>query len=48
MFRPAILILNGLGNGVLRLVGLRPGHGEGARYSTAELNLLVQASQKRA
>lgn len=45
-FRPAILILNGLGNGVLRLVGLRPGHGEGSRYSTAELNLLVQASQK--
>ncbi len=45
-FRPAIVILNGLGNGVLRLVGLQPGHGEGAQHSTAELNLLVQASQE--
>lgn len=45
-FRPAILILNGLGNGVLRLIGLQPGHGEGAQHSTAELNLLVQASQE--
>lgn len=45
-FRPAILVLNGLGNGVLRLLGLRPGHGEGAQHSTAELNLLVEASQQ--
>jgi CBS domain containing-hemolysin-like protein len=45
-FRPAILVLNGLGNGVLRVVGLQPGHGEGAQHSTAELNLLVQASQE--
>ncbi|MDP4024130.1 hemolysin family protein [Methylobacterium sp. NEAU 140] len=46
LFRPAILVLNGLGNGLLRLIGLRPGHGEGAQHSTAELNLLVQASQE--
>ena len=46
VFRPAILFLNGLGNGVLRLFGLRPGHGEGSLHSTAELNLLIQASQE--
>ena len=46
VFRPAILFLNGLGNAVLRLFGLQAGHGEGALHSTAELNLLVQASQE--
>ena len=44
VFRPAILFLNGLGNGILRLCGLQPGHGEGGQHSTAELNLLVEAS----
>ncbi len=37
VFRPAIVFLNGLGNGVLRLCGLRAGHGEGGHHSTAEL-----------
>nr|WP_280113484.1 hemolysin family protein [Methylobacterium nodulans] len=46
VFRPAILFLNGLGNSVLHLFGLRSGHGEGARHSTAELNLLVEASRE--
>ncbi|NEU13068.1 HlyC/CorC family transporter [Methylobacterium sp. BTF04] len=46
VFRPAILVLNGLGNGIVRLFGLQAGHGEGALHSTAELNLLVQASQE--
>ena len=46
VFRPAILFLNGLGNGVLRLCGLEPGHGEGGQHSTAELNLLVEASRE--
>ncbi|KQO91490.1 hemolysin [Methylobacterium sp. Leaf90] len=46
VFRPAILFLNALGNGVLRLFGLQPGHGEGSLHSTAELNLLIQASQE--
>ena len=46
VFRPAILFLNGLGNGVVRLCGLKAGHGEGALHSTAELNLLIQASQE--
>lgn len=46
VFRPAILFLNGLGNGVLRLFDLQAGHGEGSLHSTAELNLLIQASQE--
>jgi putative hemolysin len=46
VFRPAILFLNGLGNGVVRMFGLQTGHGEGSLHSTAELNLLVQASQE--
>jgi len=46
VFRPAILFLNGLGNGVLRLFNLQAGHGEGSLHSTAELNLLIQASQE--
>lgn len=46
VFRPATNLLNGLGNRVLRLLGLQPGHGEGAQHSTAELKLLVQASQE--
>lgn len=46
VFRPAILFLNALGNGVLRLCGLEPGHGESGQHSTAELNLLVEASRQ--
>ena len=46
VFRPGILLLNGLGNGVLRLFDLQAGHGEGSLHSTAELNLLIQASQE--
>ena len=46
VFRPAIFVLNGLGNGVLRLFGLKPGHGEGSHHSTTELNLIVQESQE--
>ena len=43
---PAIVTLNGLGNLVLRLCGLRPGTGEGSLHSPEELKLLVQASQE--
>lgn len=46
VFRPAIMFLNRLGNSVLRLFGLEPGHGEGGQHSTAELNLLVEASRE--
>lgn len=45
-FRPAIVTLNGMGNLVLRLVGLRGGEGEGANYSPEELKLLMAASQR--
>lgn len=46
VFGPAIHLLNGLGNGVLRLLGLRPGEGEGHLPSPAELSLLVTASHE--
>ncbi len=46
VFRPAILVLNGLGNAVARLFGLEPGHAEGRLHSTEELKLLVAASKE--
>src|SRR5262245_20524975 len=46
LFRPAIGALNGLGNLVLRLCGLRPGTGEESLHSPEELKLLVSASQE--
>ncbi|WP_347261352.1 hemolysin family protein [Rudaea sp.] len=47
VFRPAILALNGLGNGVLRLFGLRAGSGEeGALHSPDELRMLVAESRR--
>ncbi|TAM11858.1 MAG: HlyC/CorC family transporter [Nevskiaceae bacterium] len=46
VFRPAISLLNGLGNLVLRLVGLQPGAEGGARHSTDELKLLIGASRE--
>lgn len=46
LLKPAILFLNGLGNLVLRLCGLRPGAGEGSLHSPEELKLLIQASQE--
>ncbi|MER8972694.1 MULTISPECIES: hemolysin family protein [unclassified Mesorhizobium] len=46
LLRPAILALNGLGNLVLRLCGLRPGTGEESLHSPEELKLLVAASQE--
>ncbi|MDE1993088.1 MAG: HlyC/CorC family transporter [Rhizobiaceae bacterium] len=46
LLRPAILVLNGLGNLVLRLFGLRPGAGEGSLHSPAEIKLLIAESQE--
>lgn len=46
IFRPAIYVLNGLGNAVLRLCGLEPGYAEDRLHSTGELKLLVQASRE--
>lgn len=43
---PAIVSLNGLGNLVLRLCGLRPGTAEESLHSPEELKLLVAASQE--
>jgi CBS domain containing-hemolysin-like protein len=43
---PAIVTLNGLGNLLLRLCGLRPGAGEALLHSPEELKLLVAASQE--
>lgn len=45
LFRPAIFVLNGLGNAVVRLFGLEPSHAEGRLHSTEELKLLVAASR---
>ncbi len=44
ILKPAILLLNGLGNQVLRLVGLSGGSGEGTLHSPEELKMLVAAS----
>lgn len=46
LLRPVILTLNGLGNLVLRLCGLRPGTGEEMLHSPEELKLLVAQSQE--
>ena len=43
---PAIVTLNGLGNWLLRLCGLRPGTAEEALHSPEELKLLIAASQE--
>lgn len=46
LFRPAVQVLNNLGNLVLRLLGLSPGSGEELLHSTEELKLLVAASHE--
>ena len=46
LFRPAIAILNGAGNLILRLAGLRPATGEELVHSVEELRFLVTASRK--
>jgi CBS domain containing-hemolysin-like protein len=46
VFRWPIVALNVVGNGVLRLIGLRPAAGHEMVHSVEELGLLVQASQR--
>ena len=46
LFRPAILILNGLGGLVLRIFGLKTGAGEESLHSPEELKMLVAASEE--
>ena len=45
VFRPFIAVLNGTGNFVLRLMGLRSGGGEESVHSVEELRYLVRASR---
>ncbi|MHC5748840.1 MAG: hemolysin family protein, partial [Nostoc sp.] len=46
IFRPAVEVLNSLGNLVLKLIGLEPGSSEELLHSTEELKLLVAASHE--
>jgi CBS domain containing-hemolysin-like protein len=46
VFRPAIVVLNGIGNAVVRLAGLKPGGGEESLHSPDELKLLVAQSRR--
>ena len=46
LFGPAITVLNGLGNLVVRLFGLKPGTSEGSLHSASELKLIVAESQE--
>lgn len=46
LFKPAIHLLNGLGNALLRIFGLRPAEGEASIHSVEELRLLVSASRQ--
>jgi CBS domain containing-hemolysin-like protein len=44
VFKPVIWILNGAGNGLLRLIGVRPATGREMVHSVEELKMLVSAS----
>lgn len=46
LFHPMILVLNGLGNFLLRLCKIEPNQGHGREHSAEELNMLVDASCK--
>ncbi|MBI2942065.1 MAG: HlyC/CorC family transporter [Chloroflexi bacterium] len=46
IFHPAIVLLNGLGNGIVRLLGLRPEKGEELVHTVEELKLLVTAGRE--
>jgi putative hemolysin len=46
IFRPVIVGLNLLGNGVVRLLGLRPVAGHHAVHSEEEIRMIVDASQQ--
>jgi CBS domain containing-hemolysin-like protein len=46
-FKPAIWVLNGAGNGLLRLINIQPASGHGLVHSVEELKMLVTASTER-
>src|SRR3970282_2138280 len=46
LFSPAITVLNGTGNGLLRLAGIRPAEAHELVHSVEELKMLVAASAR--
>lgn len=46
LFRPAIWALNGAGNVLLRLIGIRPASGHERVHSIQELRMLIESSQE--
>ncbi|MCL6648027.1 MAG: hemolysin family protein [Chloroflexi bacterium] len=46
LFRPAIALLNGAGNWVVRLIGLTPSRGHELVHSVEELEILIQSSRQ--
>ncbi len=46
IFRPFIAVLNGIGNAVVRMIGLQPAGGHAAVHSVEELELLVHSSRE--
>jgi CBS domain containing-hemolysin-like protein len=46
LFRPAIWLLNGAGNGLLKLLGLRSSEGHQLVHSVEELRILMRESQE--
>ncbi|NDJ76209.1 MAG: HlyC/CorC family transporter [Chloroflexi bacterium] len=46
LFRPVIWLMNGIGNGVVRLIGFEPASGHEQVHSAAELEMLVHHSHE--
>jgi putative hemolysin len=46
IFRYPIALLNGIGNGVVRLIGLQPAGGHAAVHSVEELELLIHSTRE--
>ncbi len=46
VFRPVIWLMNGVGNGVVRLLGVAPAHGHSNVHSPEELEMLVHSSRE--
>ncbi len=44
--RPLIVVIRGTGNGILRLLGVKPMHGEQALHSVEELLLLIEDTEE--
>jgi putative hemolysin len=46
LFRPIIWVMNGIGNGIVRLLGFEPAAGHAQVHSAEELEMLVQTSRE--